>query len=131
MKHSDIIDVIIRDNQLILSDQLIALLNAKAGDRITIGYAEKDGNMIPIICIDDSGNRLNKNNTISFRGKQREFLGQFGSNFWAEEKDGQIELEGDGLPIFSDVKKAAEAYITKEIILDTNFNITKLTNYEF
>ena len=87
--------------------------------------------MIPIICIDDSGNRLNKNNKISFRGKQREFLGQFGSNFWAEEKDGQIELEGDGLPIFSDVKKAAEAYITKEIILDTNFNITKLTNYEF
>ena len=43
MKHSDIIDVIIRDNQLILSDQLISLLNAKAGDRITIGYAEKDG----------------------------------------------------------------------------------------
>ena len=86
MKHSDIIDVIIRDNQLILSDQLISLLNAKAGDRITIGYAEKDG---------------------------------------------KIELEGDGLPIFSDVKKAAEAYITKEIILDTNFNITKLTNYEF
>ena len=130
-KHSEIIDVIIRNNKLLLSDNIIELLSAKPGDRINIGYIEKDGNMIPIICIDAEGNKLNKNNTISFRGKQQEFLGQFGSNFWAVNNEGTIELEGDGIPVYTDVKKAVEAYITKEIILDTNYNITKINNYEF
>lgn len=130
-KHLDIIDVIIRDTQLILSDQLIELLQAQAGDKIEIGYIELNDKLTPIIEKSSTGHKLNKNNTISFRGKQREVLGQLGTNFWATEQDGMIILEGDSLPVFTTVKKAVETYLTKDIIEDTNYSITKLTNYEF
>ena len=131
-KHSDIIDVIMQDSNLVLDSALIVKIGAKAGDRIVIGYIEKDGIMIPIISKGDEGNKLTKSNTVSFRGKQKETLSQFGSNFWAGEFNGSYcELEGDGIPVYTEVKKATEAYISKEIVLDTNYNITKLTEYEF
>ena len=130
-KHPDIIDVIMKESSLILDSGLIQKLNAKPGDRIVIGYIQKDGILTPVISVGEEGNKLTNSNTISFRGKQRNNLAQFGSNFWAKENNGIIELEGDGLPIFTEVKKAVETYITKEIILDTNYNIKKLDNYEF
>lgn len=130
-KHPDIIDIIIRDTQLCFSDRLIEMLKAKPGDKISIGYIEQDGKLTPIVTIDDSGHKLNKNNTVSFRGKQREVLGQLGTNFWVTENNGVITLEGDGLPVFTSVKKAVETYLTKDIIEDTNYSINKLTNYEF
>jgi len=130
-KHPDIIDIIIRDTQLVFSDQLIEWLSAKPGDKISIGYIEKDDKLIPVITKDESGHKLNKNNTISFRGKQREVLGQLGNNFWATVENGIITLEGNGMPVFTTVKKAVETYLTKDIIEDTNYSITKLTNYEF
>lgn len=130
-KHPDVIDVIMKGSSLILDSGLIQKLNAKPGDRIVIGYIQKDGILTPIISVGEEGNKLTNSNTISFRGKQRNNLAQFGSNFWAKEDNGIIELEGDGLPIFTEVKKAVETYITKEIILDTNYNIKKLNNYEF
>jgi len=131
-KHSDIIDVKVQDSNLLLDPAFIAKLGAKAGDRITIGFIEKDGNMIPIISIGEEGNKLTKSNTISFRGKQKNTLSQFGTNFWGGDLiNGYIELEGDGIPVYTEVKKAVESYISKEIVLDTNYNITKLNNYEF
>ena len=73
--------------------------------------------MTPIIEKDEAGNKLTKSNTISFRGIQRNHLAQFGSNFWGGEltEAGYIELEGDGIPVYTEVKKAVEAYISKEI----------------
>lgn len=131
-KHSDIIDVKMQDSNLLLDSAFVAKLGAKAGDRIVIGFIEKDGNMIPIISIGEEGNKLTKSNTISFRGKQKNTLSQFGTNFWGKDLvNGYIELEGDGIPVYTEVKKAVESYISKEIVLDTNYNITKLNNYEF
>ena len=130
-KHPDIIDVIIRDTQLVFSDQLIEMLKAKPGDKISIGYIEQNDKLVPVIEKNEAGHKLNKNNTISFRGKQQEVLGQLGTNFWATENNGVITLEGDGLPVFTSVKKAVETYLTKDIIEDTNYSINKLTNYEF
>ena len=70
-KHSDIIDVIMQDSNLVLDSALIVKIGAKAGDRIVIGYVEKDGIMIPIISKGDEGNKLTKSNTVSFRVKQK------------------------------------------------------------
>lgn len=129
--NSDIVDVILQSNKLIISEGLLNKLGAKNGDRIMIGYIEKENNMVPIINKDDAGNKLSGSNTVPFRGKQHDILAQFGTNFLAKENNGLIELEGDGIPIYTNVQKAVEAYITKEIILDTTYNITKLENYEF
>lgn len=131
-KNFESVDIIVKKDQLILSENLVAALNAAPGDKISIVYQDKNGVLIPFIQKDENGNKLNKNLTIAFRGKRRELLCEFGGNFWmVPDSNGSIELEGDGVPIYTDVKKAVEAYITKEIILDTNYNITKLNNYEF
>lgn len=130
-KHPETIDLSLRETNYILSDHVIDMLKAKPGDRIVIGYIDLNGNLTPVISIGEAGNKLAGTNNVSFRGKQREILAQFGTNFWASENDGMIVLEGDGIPVYTEVKKAAQAYISKEIILDINYNITKLENYEF
>ena len=130
-KHSEIVDLLLKDNKLILDPSLVNKLKAGPGDRIEIGYRERDGLLRPIISIGENGNKLTKSNTVSFRGVQHNTLAQFGSNFWVVEIDDLLELEGDGIPVYTDVKKAAQAVVTKEIILDTNYTITKLENYEF
>lgn len=130
-KRSEIVDVIMKESSLILDSGLIDKLKAKTGDRIQIGYIEKDESLVPIISIGDNGNKLTSNNTVSFRGHQREVLAQFGSNFWAKEENGIFYLEGNGLPVYTTVKKAVNSYLTREIIEDTNFNITKLEKYDF
>ena len=130
-KHSEIVDLLLKDNKLILDPSLVNTLKAEPGDRLEIGYRERDGLLRPIISIGENGNKLTKSNTVSFRGVQHNTLAQFGSNFWVVEIDDLLELEGDGIPVYTDVKKAAQAVVTKEIILDTNYTITKLENYEF
>ena len=130
-EHSDVIDLLLKENKLILDSSLVEKLGAKPGDRIDIGYIERDGLLRPVISIGEAGNKLTKSSTVSFRGIQHNRLAEFGSNFWVYENDGVFELEGDGIPVYTDVKKAAEAVVTKEMILDTNYEITKLNEYEF
>ena len=132
-KNSDIIDVKVQDSNLVLDPAFISKLGAVPGDRIVIGYIEKEGNLIPIISIGEAGNKLTNSNTVSFRGKQKNMLTQFGTNFWGGDltEGNYIELKGDGIPVYTEVKQAAKAYISKEIILDTNYNINKLNSYEF
>jgi len=130
-KHSEIPDLLLKENSLLLDSSLITKLNANPGDKISIGFIERDGLLRPIISIGEEGNKLSKSNTVSFRGNRHNILAQFGTQFWINENDGLLELEGDGIPVYTEVKKAVEAIITKEIILDTTYEITKLTNYEF
>lgn len=132
IEHSDIIDVQIQGSNLVLDSGLLMKLGATPGDRILIGYTEKEGNMIPIIMKNDDGNKLTNKNTVRFSGKQADVLAQFGSCFWAGEFNGSYcELKGNGIPVYSDIKKAVNAYFSKEIVLDTNYDINYLDNFEF
>ena len=128
---SDIIDIVMTETTLQLSDRLVSLLGATPGSGIVIEFMEKDGTLVPVISIGEEGNKLTRTNTVSYRGKKHNVLTEFGSNFWAHVNNGIIELEGDRLPVYTSVQKATESYLTAEIITDTNYNITKLNNYEF
>jgi hypothetical protein len=130
-KRSDIIDIVMTETTLQLSDRLVSLLGATPGSGIVIEFMEKDGTLVPVIAIGEEGNKLTRTNTVSYRGKKHNVLTEFGSNFWAHVNNGIIELEGDRLPVYTSVQKATESYLTAEIITDTNYNITKLNNYEF
>lgn len=131
-KIPDIIDVKVLENSLIFSDQILADLNAQPNDRLLICYESQDEKLIPVVRKDETGNKLSRENRISFRGTQRKLLLEFGSSFYKDQiKDGVVYLKANGLPVFTTVEKAIKTYLTKQIILDTNYNITKLSNYEF
>lgn len=82
----------VKENKLVLSPKAISMLQSVHGDRISINYVQ-DGNELtfPIIgkssvfADQDSGNRLTKSNTVSFRGFQRDLLLKYGTIFILEE----------------------------------------------
>lgn len=79
------------ENKLILNDKLCEMLDADAGDRISINY-ESINNQVtfPLIAKSEmfadkqSGNKLTKANTVSFRGTQKDVLLEYGSLFTIE-----------------------------------------------
>ena len=82
----------VKENKLVLSPKAISMLQSVHGDRISINYVQ-DGNELtfPVIgkssvfADQDSGNRLTKSNTVSFRGFQRDLLLKYGTIFILEE----------------------------------------------
>lgn len=117
-------DLILNENKLILSDNLIKLLNAKEKDRLDIGYVEIDGKLFPSIYKSDGGKILNKKNTISFRGKQYATLSPYGTKFNAEINNGNIILIGENpeYTTYTSVNRVLKD-ITVEVVEDTNYTI--------
>jgi hypothetical protein len=122
----------IDENKLVLSKELVMLLQANPGDKIAIEYSVNGNTLIPVILKSDRGNVLNKSNTVSFKGKQRESLLQFGTEFQVEVKDNVLTLIGDkGTVVYTAVPETTfEEPLDKSIILDTNYNIQKFDKYE-
>lgn len=120
------------ENKLLLSSELVMLLQANPGDKIAIEYSVNGNTLIPVILKSDRGNVLNKSNTVSFKGKQRESLLQFGTEFQVEIKDNVLTLIGDkGTVVYTAVPETTfEEPLDKSIILDTNYNIQKFEKYE-
>ena len=125
-------DLILEDSKAILSENLIKLLEVNPGDRIAIVYGKLDGNMKPVIKKDDSGNILSKSNSFIFKGQERDFLQQYGTNFTVYDDLGTFFLEGDQeFVVYTDVQKAInENYLDLSIVTDTNYNITKFKEYK-
>ena len=79
------------ENKIVLSDTVLEMLDADAGDRILINYHTVDNQVtFPLIGKSESfadpqsGNKLTKSNTVSFKGRQREILLEYGSLFTLE-----------------------------------------------
>lgn len=95
-KNEDVIKL--EDNKLVLTQKLLDILGAEYGDRISVQYKEFNGIYNPIIAKSEvfadpeSGNKLTKSKTISYRGKQREELAIYGTEFTFEETS-----EGSGV----------------------------------
>ena len=124
----------IENNKLVLSPELIMLLQAVPGDKISIEYSVIDNKLYPVILKGEKGNVLTKSNTVAFKGKQKESLLQFGDVFTLDTNliDGNIALIGNkGNVVYTAVPKTIlEDPLDKNIILDTNYNIKKFDIYE-
>lgn len=120
------------ENKLELSPELISLLDAKPGDKISIEYNSVNEKLIPVILKSDSGNILTKSNTVAFKGKQHSTLIQFGDEFQVIANDNILELHGNKNNItYTSVKTdVKETMIDKNIIKDTNYNIQKRQTYD-
>lgn len=88
------------DSKLIMSPKAIELMSAKCGDRITVNYIQKNNEItIPVIgkaeafADPNAGNKLSKNNTVSFKGTQKTILTKYGQLFQIEEyKPGMFKM---------------------------------------
>lgn len=125
-------DFELKDGKAVLSLRLVQLLNAKPKDRIIIEYANKEDKLIPVIKKSNSGNLLSASNTFVCRGKDKDFLEQFGDEFEIEECDGIVYLKGNKeFTVFTSVKQAVkENYLDIKICTDTNYDIEKFSEYK-
>ena len=90
----------VKENKLVISPKAISMLGCVIGDRISINYYQENSeNTYPVIgrsslfADDDSGNKLTKSNTVSFKGFQKNVLLKYGSEFILEEfRDGIFKL---------------------------------------
>lgn len=125
-------DFELKDGKAVLSLRLVQLLNASPKDRIIIEYANKENKLVPIIKKSDAGKLLSASNTFVCRGKDRDFLAQFGDNFEVEKCDGILYLKGDKeFTVFTSVKQAVkENYLDLKTCTDTNYDIEKFSEYK-
>ena len=92
--------VYLNTNKITLTESAIELLEAKAGDRITINYFTVSNELtIPVIgkssvfADKESGNKLTQSNTVAFRGNQHEVLSHYGDEFEIQPfKDNMFKL---------------------------------------
>lgn len=90
----------VSDNKLIISPRAKELISAKYGDRIAVNYIQVNNEItIPVIgkaevfADPNSGNKLTKSNTISFKGIQKTILTKYGQLFEIEEyKPGMFKM---------------------------------------
>ena len=88
-------------NKLVLTTGAVQFMNICADCRIDIKYKRRGNVAVPVIGTDEAfetkgGNKLTKNNTVSFRGAN-EKLAEYGTTFTIEpsEDDGIFYLIGD------------------------------------
>lgn len=123
------------ENKLIVSPEALSLINAQPGDRVSVNYIQKSKELtIPVIgkselfADQDAGNKLTKSNTVSFKGKQRTILLEYGSIFNLKEtnKKGVYQListNEDDSPELTDIEIPVEEI---EEITDNFENLDEL-----
>lgn len=76
------------DSKLIMSPKAIELMSLHYGDRVAVNYIQENNEItIPVIGKAEvfadpmAGNKLSKNNTVSFKGTQKTILTKYGQLF--------------------------------------------------
>jgi hypothetical protein len=95
-------ELILEDNKYVLNSAAVELLGVEADDRIDIKMEKQGKIRVPVIGCNTAfgtqgGNRLTKSNTVSYRGKNRDLLAEYGTVFSFKEtdKEGIYQLIGD------------------------------------
>ena len=93
-------------NKLILTSGVVQMMNICSDCRIDIKYKKHGTKSVPIIGTDaafgtNGGNKLTKNNTISYRGAANAKLAKYGTTFKIEpsEDEGIFYLIGDKMDL--------------------------------
>lgn len=99
-REDNIPTVEVKENKLVISPKAISMIGCIIGDRISINYYQENSEItFPVIGRSsvfadiDSGNKLTKSNTVSFKGFQKNVLLKYGSEFILEEfRDGMFKM---------------------------------------
>ena len=133
--------VTLDSNKLILTQGAIDLLQACEGCRIDIRYKKKNKQSVPVIGTgkafgkEDSGNKITKSNTVSYRGASNEKLAAYGTVFTLEptEDEGIFYLVGDKEPAETKVPEEIINIDSEVDILDelNNIEVDDVVNFDF
>lgn len=138
-EESSIPQLILEDNKYTLNSAAVELMNVSPDDRIDIKYEKNKGVFTPIIGKDDvfgtaNGNRLTKSNTVSYRGKAREKLAEYGNVFEIKphsEKEGLFILvsnkEQEVLPASEDIVLPEDDDVSIDLT-DDDIDLSDLVN---
>lgn len=93
----------LQDNKYVLNNLALDLLQVEAGERIEIKFDKKGKTVTPVIGKSEifgtsGGNKLNKSNSVSYRGKARDELVKYGTTFKLkphDKVDGLFYMIGD------------------------------------
>jgi len=124
--------LILRDNKYELNSAAMELLNASYGDRLNIEYSQIDGFMYPVICKSvDTGNKLTKSKTVSYRGTANEVLSKYGTEFTIEYYDGTLFklVSKDAEPIIMEDENIELPNADEEIDIDEQESSDELDDW--
>lgn len=129
-------------NKLILTSGAVQLMQVGADCRLDIKYKKIGKVTVPVIGTDTAfetkgGNKLTKNNTVSFRGTANEKLAEYGTTFTLEptEDSGIFYLMGDKMDTTIpdkaiDIESELDLDALDEINID-DLESTDLSNFNF
>lgn len=108
--------IIREDNRLVINNKTLELLGIDGEEdvRLSVGYAKEGKKLIPVISVDEKGNKLSKNNTLPFRGKQNEVLEEFGTEFKV------IVYEEGQYKLIQNTEDDPSVELTDEVITELN-----------
>lgn len=124
---TDVPDIVVEENRLLISPSALATMDVKADDRISIQYwNEGIGSAFPIIGKAQvftsklDGNRVSKTGTVSFRGEKRATLLEFGDSF-------NLEPFKEGIwKLIPTTEKDSESDLTNEVTDLENLNNSEI-----
>ena len=129
-------------NKLILTSGAVQLMQVSTDCRLDIKYKKIGKVIVPVIGTDTAfetkgGNKLTKNNTVSFRGTANEKLAEYGTTFTLEptEDSGIFYLMGDKMDTTIpdeaiDIESELDLDALDEINID-DLESTELSNFNF
>ena len=73
--------LILEDNKYRLNNAAVELMGLSPDSKLSIKYTQGNKGDIPVICIDDHGNKITKSNTVACRGNKNAELAKYGEEF--------------------------------------------------
>lgn len=73
--------LILEDNKYRLNNAAVELMNLEEDSKLSIKYIQGTNGDIPVITIDENGNKITKSNTVACRGSKNSELAKYGKEF--------------------------------------------------
>lgn len=97
----------LEDNKYRLNTAAINLMNVAPDDKLDIKYEKCGQSIIPVIMVDEHGNRLTKSYTVAYRGSKNQELSKYGTEFQVvphKLKEGVFVLQNKNAKVEEEIK---------------------------
>ena len=132
----------LEENKYRLNNAAVELMELNSDSKLSIKYVQGNSGDVPVICIDDHGNKITKSNTVACRGNKNTELAKYGEEFTLVSHpskpglfiltsesvkpeqligDDNVNIEDEGSPFDLSLKDLVEDEDTNITEIDSNF----------